>query len=843
MLIFFSQKGLRNFAETLNHERSPDGQTAARREMKAKFGGRIRHLLTVVPAVALCASMLLASSAAQAVDGTDSSSDTGKTVSITINKKWQGDTGHEDKRPSSLTVAIRNKQTGVVAKTVELTSEEGWTTTVDGLPYVQDSDGHLGYEVSETTVPDGYEQSCETMTNQTTKDLELWTLATGLDKNSLNGESFVILTANEGDANLLRAEGPTDGVLTATQHVFTDPLTVNGTTYESYGYIGKGTDGYTVAESLGWTAVKKDDGYVLQSNMLKNDPQLNKTAYLVVEKNAYKLVENLNKATKFKYDTTSGALASGNVTLYPYQQTDQGQMDDYASTVTITNTYTATDPSGPDVTVGDGPVTLNVSKKWDDDDNAADSRPDSVTMTVLADGQPVKDANGKDVTVTLSADSDWKGTVTGLDRYDADGNEITYSLQEQSLPDGYAAEETGRSQSVETNYYWVQATTFGESAKDNDQYLVVARDVDDKSKWLGMHVEDKNVSWTNKEGHSANQVNINNQKITVNGVTYESWISQEEADKNKDCLWNTHYVGDSSEGQSGKDESGNLIVYHSFVLESTTNPNQCVKVNGQGDLTECKPVSSAADAKWTAAEEAWLHYGIPLYAQGVTLSNPKEEYPYVIGNTKHYYLLNKNHTGDGDAQQSSVMRIYKKVPVEQKTVNVEITNTYTKETTGSVSLHKLDENGQDLSGAEFTLYSTGGTGTVYQHEGVEYKQVGEAKTTGKDGLVKFTDLKADENVKYVLVETKAPQGYVAIDPITFTLPLRKQGSVDPDYQGTSKTDGEYTLYYDITYEAVDHLAVTLPQTAGPGILPTLTAGIMLMGVSALLVMRRHVRGI
>jgi hypothetical protein len=486
--------------------------------MKAKFGRRMRHLLGTVPVVALCASILLASSAAQAVDGTDSSSDTDETVSITINKKWQGDTRHEDKRPASLTIAIKNKQTGVVTKTVELTSDGGWTATVDGLPYVQDSNGHLGYEVSETVVPDGYEQSSETMTNQTTKNLELWTLATGLDKNSLAGESFVILNANEGDAKLLRAEGPTDGVLTADQHVFTDPITVNGTTYESYGYIGKGTDGYTVAESLGWTAVKKDDGYVLQSNMLKNDSDLNKTAYLVVEKNAYKLVENLNKATKFKYDATSGALTSGNATLYPYRQTDQGQMDDYASTVTITNTYTATDPSGPDVIVGDGPVTLNVSKQWNDDDNAANSRPDSVTMTVLAGGQPAKDANGRNVTVTLSADSDWKGTVTGLDRYDADDNEITYSLQEQSLPDGYSAQETGRTQSVDTKYYWVQATTFGESAKDNDQYLVVARDVDDSSKWLGMHVEGKNVSWTNKEGHSANQVNVNNQKITVAGL-------------------------------------------------------------------------------------------------------------------------------------------------------------------------------------------------------------------------------------------------------------------------------------------------------------------------------------
>ena len=436
-----------------------------------------------------------------------------------------------------------------------------------------------------------------------------------------------------------------------------------------------------------------------------------------------------------------------------------------------------------------------------------------------------------DVAITLNAGNKWKGSVTGLPRYGADGKEITYTLKERDLPDGYTAAETGRTSSTDTKYYWVQAKTFGESANDN------------RSQWLGMHVEGSKVSWTNKEGHSARVVDINNQKITVNGVTYDSWIPQNVVDQHKDALWNSHYVGDLGDGQSGTNPDGSLIIYHNFVLESTTNPGLCVKVNGQGDLTGCSAKAGDPDGKWTAPQESWLHYGIPLTAKKVTLSNPKEEWPYVMANMKHYYLLNNNHTGDGNAQQASVMRIYKKVPVERKTVNIELTNTYTKETTGSVSLHKVDENDRDLSGAQFTLYSTVGNGAPYQHEGIEYKQVGEPQTTGKDGYVRFTGLKADGNVRYVLVETKAPQGYIAIDPITFTLPLRKQGTVDPGYQGTSRPDGDSTLYYDITYKAVDHPAVTLPETAGPGILPALVAGVMLMGVPAMMIARRHWRGI
>lgn len=806
-----------------------------------KFFGRLTR---VILTAAICIFMPLTSSGAQAANETMPSANSGKTVSMTINKQWSGDAGHESKRPTQLDVAIRNNQTGQNVRIVTLSAGQNWTTTVNGLPYVKDSEGHLDYSVSEVTVPDGYEQSSSIMTNQTTKDLELWTLANGLDNNSLNGKSFVILNGNSGDVQLLRAEGPTDGVMTATQHISTDPLTVNGKTYNSYGYIGKGTDGYTVEQSLGWTAVRQGGGYVLRSNMLENDPSLRKTAYLTVDKKgAYKLATDIRKATVFKYDTAGGSLNANKTILYPYQYTDQGQMDDYVSTATITNTYEGSNPSGPEITVGDGPVTVNASKQWSDDNDSAHARPKSVVVNVLADGRPVKDDKGMDVAITLDAGNKWKGSVTGLPRYDADGKEITYTLKERDLPDGYTAAETGRTSSTDTKYYWVQAKTFGESAKDNDQYLVVAQNIDNRSQWLGMHVEGSKVSWTNKEGHSARVVDINNQKITVNGVTYDSWIPQNVVDQHKDALWNSHYVGDLGDGQSGTNPDGSLIIYHNFVLESTTNPGLCVKVNGQGDLTGCSAKAGDPDGKWTAPQESWLHYGIPLTAKKVTLSNPKEEWPYVMANMKHYYLLNNNHTGDGNAQQASVMRIYKKVPVERKTVNIELTNTYTKETTGSVSLHKVDENDRDLSGAQFTLYSTVGNGAPYQHEGIEYKQVGEPQTTGKDGYVRFTGLKADGNVRYVLVETKAPQGYIAIDPITFTLPLRKQGTVDPGYQGISRPDGDSTLYYDITYKAVDHPAVTLPETAGPGILPALVAGVMLMGVPVMMIARRHWRGI
>lgn len=70
MLVRVLEKDLHDLVEVLDYERSLDTHTVARREMKAKFGGRMRHLLGIMPVIALCASILLASSVAQAVDGT-----------------------------------------------------------------------------------------------------------------------------------------------------------------------------------------------------------------------------------------------------------------------------------------------------------------------------------------------------------------------------------------------------------------------------------------------------------------------------------------------------------------------------------------------------------------------------------------------------------------------------------------------------------------------------------------------------------------------------------------------------------------------------------------------------
>lgn len=97
MLVRVLEKDLRDLVEVLDYERSLDTHTVARREMKAKFGGRMRHLLG--DRAGDCLVRIHTTGVfGRSSRGWNSSSDTGQTVSITINKKWQGDAGCEGKR-------------------------------------------------------------------------------------------------------------------------------------------------------------------------------------------------------------------------------------------------------------------------------------------------------------------------------------------------------------------------------------------------------------------------------------------------------------------------------------------------------------------------------------------------------------------------------------------------------------------------------------------------------------------------------------------------------------------------------------------------------------------------
>ncbi len=101
-------------------------------------------------------------------------------------------------------------------------------------------------------------------------------------------------------------------------------------------------------------------------------------------------------------------------------------VEGYTSTVdgfNITNTYT------PEK------VQVSGSKNWNDDGNAAGTRPGSITIRLYANGSEIDHK-------TVTEKDGWSWNWTGLNRYNTDHKEISYTISEDAV-DGYTSSVSG----------------------------------------------------------------------------------------------------------------------------------------------------------------------------------------------------------------------------------------------------------------------------------------------------------------------------------------------------------------------------------------------------------------
>ena len=90
------------------------------------------------------------------------------------------------------------------------------------------------------------------------------------------------------------------------------------------------------------------------------------------------------------------------------------------------NSFALTNKHTPEKT------SLSVNKKWDDGDDAAGARPDSITLNLYREGELYRTQ-----VVKPDASGAWSYTFTGLDKY-KNGAEIDYTVKEEPVP-GYIA--------------------------------------------------------------------------------------------------------------------------------------------------------------------------------------------------------------------------------------------------------------------------------------------------------------------------------------------------------------------------------------------------------------------
>ena len=79
-------------------------------------------------------------------------------------------------------------------------------------------------------------------------------------------------------------------------------------------------------------------------------------------------------------------------------------------------------------------VKIPVEKKWEDNNNQDGKRVKEIVVRLLQDGIPTTNV------LKLNEQNNWKGEFTDLDKYNAQGNEIKYTVKEETVVEGYDTE-------------------------------------------------------------------------------------------------------------------------------------------------------------------------------------------------------------------------------------------------------------------------------------------------------------------------------------------------------------------------------------------------------------------
>ena len=313
--------------------------------------------------------------------------------------------------------------------------------------------------------------------------------------------------------------------------------------------------------------------------------------------------------------------------------------------------------------VPENKVNITVNKVWDDNDDAAGKRPDSVTLQLLADGEKIQD-------IEVTASANWSTKINNLPKYNAKANEIIYSLDEENVPDFYE-------KSIPSNY-----AIWGETAEEKSLSVInmfvvpeTTTNVVIKKVW-----EDNNNEFGKRPESITLQIKEGNTVVSEHQVTAEdNWQYTFEVPK---------YDANANEIVYTADEKETNIFYEKTISGTTvTNtfniPEDTIEVtinkvwNDNNDEFGKRPSSVTLQIKSgdtvvgeqrVTADEEWKHtFTVPKYdananeivytadeqetnqfyektINGTTVTNN-----FVIPNTTNNVVINKIWSDNYDA--------------------------------------------------------------------------------------------------------------------------------------------------------------------------------------------------
>ena len=380
-------------------------------------------------------------------------------TSASVTKIWDDADNQDGIRPESITVALLANGTPT-NKTVTLTAANNWTQTITGLPEKADGD-YITYTWTEVNVPEGYSltgtsknETVTTLTNTHTPELTSITgTKTWKDADNQDGKRPESITVNLfADGTKLKSQSVSADADGNWSYSFTDlPKYANGQEI-TYTVTEDAVDGYTT-ESDGYNFINTHQPETTEITGTKTWNDANNQDGKRPESITVILLANGTEKTR--QAVTADEVGNWTYTFKDLPKYANGQEITYTVAEEEVTDYTTTyDGSNITNSYTPGKTSATVTKIWNDAENQDGKRPESITVSLLADGKET----GK--TVTLSVENNWKQTISDLPEK-ADGKAIEYTWTEETLPEGYELTDNSKNGTVTTltNTYAPETTS------------------------------------------------------------------------------------------------------------------------------------------------------------------------------------------------------------------------------------------------------------------------------------------------------------------------------------------------------------------------------------------------
>ncbi|WP_449159814.1 Cna B-type domain-containing protein [Streptococcus sp.] len=375
---------------------------------------------------------------------------------VEVSKKWEDGDNQDGLRPASIQVQLY-KDGLATDQVVELSAANDWKGAFENLD-AKAAGKAIAYTVKEVTVPDGYkvtvydkDKANVVLTNthepaltemKVTKKWEDANNQDGLRPKSIKVQLYAG-DEKVGDPVELSA----DNQWTHTFSKLAEKKAGQAISYR--------VEEVAVPEGYQVSADTSDAAHTILTNThtpevidipvtkIWNDQDNQdglRPASIVVNllANGEKVAQKeLTNATDWKESFTGlPKFKDGKEIVYTLQEE---KVAEYTTTIDQA-AYTITNIHAP------GKTSVTVTKKWDDENDKDGIRPKSIRVQLYANDQKV----GQEV--ELSAENKWTHTFADLDEK-ANGNTITYTVREVSVPKGYEArnDEDGKGNVVITN--------------------------------------------------------------------------------------------------------------------------------------------------------------------------------------------------------------------------------------------------------------------------------------------------------------------------------------------------------------------------------------------------------